>query len=57
MVMHGSRGLKHGEAVIRQMCLDGLGSIAAALYRDAAQVEADEPKLIKLLSTAGVQPA
>lgn len=47
-MLAGERGLRHGDAHVRQYCVDLLASLAAALYRDEAAVAADLPALRQL---------
>lgn len=49
-MLAGERGLRHGDAHVRQYCVDLLASLAAALYRDEAAVQGDLPALRQLVA-------
>lgn len=47
-MLAGDKGLRHSDAHVRQYCVDLLASLAAALYRDEAAVQANLPALRQL---------
>lgn len=47
-LLQGDKGLRHPDQHVRQYCVDLLGSLAAQLYRDEAEVVADTELLREL---------